>query len=170
MIILGIGNPGSEYVQTRHNAGIMFVDYLSRKHGIKLNYDKYLNCSIIGLTPSVFLATSNVFMNESGICAKKIMDRYKISLEEFFLAHDDLDIKLGEYKIQMSKGPKLHNGVLSVEKFLETSEFNRIRIGVDARGESQNIPGEEYVLNNFRKNELDILEGVFNKLATDLSL
>jgi len=115
-------------------------------------------------------------MNESGVAIRNAMSFYKLGVEDLILIHDDLDIRLGEYKIEMGRGPKQHNGVTSVEEELGTRDFLRVRVGIDNRNlrtqESTNpgvrIMGEKYVLENFTEDERVILDGVIVKIVDEL--
>jgi|SRR3989344_5162106 len=150
-IVVGLGNPGTEYQLTRHNAGVMLVEKLAdiwRKH-----YDAMV-CKKDDLW---LVKTKDVFMNESGRLLQGLPEG------ELWVAHDDLDLKLGEYKVQMGKGPKLHNGVESVENTLKTKDFWRIRIGIDNR--TTLVDGEAYVLQKFTAEEKEILDGVLNEIV-----
>jgi PTH1 family peptidyl-tRNA hydrolase len=122
-------------------------DYGWRKH-----YD-----ALVYKTPEVVLVkTKDIFMNESGRLLQGLPEG------EVYVAHDDLDIRLGEYKIQKGKGPKEHNGVESVEKRLGTKDFWRIRIGIDNRmtpGE-----GETYVLQKFSGQEREAIDEALEKI------
>lgn len=163
-IIIGLGNPGTEYVNTRHNAGILLIDLISSTlnsdYGWRKNYD-----ALIFKTPELVLVKSkDVFMNESGKLLQGLPEG------ELYLAHDDLDIKLGEYKIQKGIGPKVHYGVQSIENQLGTKDFWRIRIGVDNRDPNNRIPGEDYVLQKFSPQELEILNKVLTEVSTTLGL
>lgn len=161
-IILGLGNPGIEYVNTRHNAGVMFVDYLgarSQELGVSpYGWRREKNKMVFKTDEFVLIKTFNTFMNESGSITPRG--------SQFYLAHDDLDIKLGEFKIQKGKGPKVHNGVESVENALRTKDFWRIRIGIDNR--TTPIDGETYVLQKFSSEERKILDKVFEKICNHL--
>ncbi len=150
-LVVGLGNPGSKYENTRHNAGHVLVD---RINSMKSNLKAF---------------KTDVFMNNSGRAVKKLVDFYKIPMDELYVAHDDLDIPLGEYKIQKGVGPKVHNGVLSVEEFLGTSDFWRVRIGVDGRDGDRSIPGEDYVLQDFNEGEKGKLEPVFERIVKELA-
>lgn len=101
---------------------------------------------------------TNVFMNDSGEFVKDKKD--------FIIAHDDLDIPLGKYKIQFGVGPKVHNGILSIENSLKTKDFWRIRIGIDNR--KNYVEGEKYVLEDFTEEELEVLKKVYAKVRDDL--
>ena len=94
-------------------------------------------------------------MNNSGLTVQKIAQFYKISSLNIYIIHDDLDLEVGEYKIQFDRGPAGHNGIKSIIENLGTQQFNRIRIGI---GKSQNnIPVEDYVLQPFSSEEKDII-------------
>lgn len=153
-LIVGLGNPGSAYVGTRHNAGFLVADALESQK----------------LPKDIVIRKSDTFMNESGSFLKKLTDKYHQSLNDLYIIHDDLDIKLGEYKIQYGRGPKDHNGVGDIEDKLGTKDFWRVRLGVDNRPLDGKPLGEEYVLQNFTDEERVILDKtvqeVCKKLAT----
>ena len=159
-IILGLGNPGVEYVNTRHNAGVMLVGKIvqSSKFRVHSNYGWRKNYdAMVYKTPDLVLVKSkDVFMNESGRLLQGLPEG------ELYVAHDDLDIRLGEYKIQKGKGPKEHNGVESVEQVLGTRDFWRIRIGIDNR--TTPVDGETYVLQKFTPEEKITLENIFDEI------
>ncbi|PIS15544.1 aminoacyl-tRNA hydrolase, partial [Candidatus Roizmanbacteria bacterium CG09_land_8_20_14_0_10_41_9] len=156
ILIVGLGNPGKKYENNRHNVGYMFVDFYvneltgSRVHEFRFNKTLQSELPMVKKDgKTILFAKPQTFMNRSGEAVKKIMDFYKIPLESVFIAHDDLDIPLGKFHIQKAVGPKLHNGITSVEERLGTKEFTRIRIGIENRSPEDRIPGEAYVLQNF---------------------
>jgi len=161
MIIIGLGNPGKKYQNNRHNAGHMFIDYLN-----KLSVDQK--------NKSFTLKTfkTNCFMNESGKEVKKILKTLHVTgytLHDLFIVHDDLDIPLGKFRIDFGKGPRLHNGLKSIEETLKTKDFWRIRIGIDNRQKTGWVDGEAYVLQDFLPEEKEILENeVFGKIGERL--
>lgn len=152
-LIVGLGNPGERYKNNRHNIGFVVLDRLKDK----LNEEKEL-----------YFLKPDTFMNKSGLAVAKIKNFYKINEEDVYVIHDDLDIRLGEYKIQLGVGPKVHNGVDSVEKELGTSNFWRVRIGVDNRDQEHRIPGEDYVLKDFSREEREVLAEVIDKITDEL--
>ncbi len=149
-LIIGLGNPGEKYAHNRHNVGYLVVEVLLTKR-----------------LPGVVAQKTNVFMNASGKAVKKLMESYKMQTNNLYIIHDDLDIKLGGYKIQFAKGPKDHKGLLSIYDSLGTNDFWHVRIGVDNR-QDQKITGEEYVLEDFKKDEEKIIVSVIKKLVEDL--
>ena len=115
------------------------------------------------------LVKPQTYMNRSGESIKKLITNYELPITNIVIAHDDLDIELGKFKIQQGVGPKKHNGLSSIEQHLHTNNFLRIRIGIDGRQGDRTLPGEEYVLQNFSQNEENILENLFTKLTISLS-
>lgn len=148
-LIIGVGNPGSKYKNNRHNVGYMVIE--------KLQESK---------TPNLKAVKTNTFMNESGIAVKKLANVQVPSA--LFVVHDDLDIKLGEYKIQLGKGPKDHKGLNSIYEELGTKDFWHVRVGVDNRDPNNRISGEEYVLEDFTNEENEVVRKTIGKLVDDL--
>lgn len=151
-LIVSIGNPGVAYLNTRHNAGFLVVEALKKTR----------------LPKDVILRKSDVFMNESGTFVKKLVNNYKLNLNDLYIIHDDLDIKLGEYKIQFGRGPKDHNGLKSIDEQLATDQYWHVRIGVDNRPLDNKPMGEEYVLQNFDDEERKTLDGVIKEICRKL--
>ena len=176
-MLIGLGNPGEKYQNTRHNVGFMMVDFIvsqiknkiskikNKKYIAKLKFDKYLQAEVAQIeihNERVILVRPQTFMNQSGRVVKSVVDKFQIDIgHELYIIHDDLDIRLGEYKIQKGKGPKLHNGIASIEKELSVSDFWRVRIGIDNRHKETRIPGETYVLQDFFREEKERLNEVF---------
>ena len=152
-LLVGLGNPGAKYTNTRHNIGFMFLDYLEQQQKL----DKQVKT----LKPETY-------MNQSGMAVVKKLSFYKLQPADLIVIHDDLDLPLGEYKIQFGKGPKLHNGVESVEQAIGTKEFWRVRIGVDNRSLENRVPGDLYVLQNFLPEEKTKLLKLFPEITKAL--
>lgn len=174
---MGLGNPGEKYVHNRHNVGFMFTDWLLDKVTASptvFAFDKYSDADIAKVQQDsssnlpAILAKPRTYMNRSGFTANKLLTSYDLQPTSLFVAHDDLDIKLGEFKIQQGKGPKIHNGLSSIESSLRFKDFWRIRIGIDNRDPERRTPGEPYVLQNFtseeKKTVTEIFPIIFQKL------
>jgi PTH1 family peptidyl-tRNA hydrolase len=151
--IVGLGNSGEKYQNNRHNVGHLVVDALLKKT----------------LPKGYIVKKTNCFMNESGEFVKKLVDQYKINLSDLWVIHDDLDILLGSHKIQKGKGPKLHNGVNSIERGLGKEDFWRVRVGVDNREAEDRMSGEEYVLEDFTQEERPDLNRVIEEICRKLA-
>ena len=182
-IIVGLGNPGEKYKKNRHNVGFLFIDFIinqcqmldvkSQIHMSKVKSGKKIIIEKVNIefdNHELLLVKPQLFMNQSGIAVKKSVISYQLSVtNDLYIVHDDLDIKLGDYKIQFGKGPKLHNGIESIEKTLKTKDFWRIRIGVDNRNPEKRISGEKYVLQNFNRQEIEILQRTFKLILDELT-
>lgn len=168
MLIVGLGNPGTKYNNTRHNVGFFLLDRLATDLDGQWLMDKKSNSVIIKHTQCI-LVKPQTFMNTSGEAVSKIINYYSQDSNNLYVAHDDLDLVLGEYKIQKGKGPKVHGGINSIEERLGAKDFWRIRIGVDNRDPDNRIKGEEYVLQKFSKEEKEKLEPVIKKIASELT-
>lgn len=160
-LIVGLGNPGQKYSNTRHNAGFIVVDELHDQN----------------LPKDIIVRKSDKQMNESGACINVLLHEYKVDPSDLYVIHDDLDIPLGSFKIQFGKGPKKHNGVLDVEDKLGTSDFWRVRVGIENRlretpdGTKQCFAGtgKEYVLQDFSDEERKILDETIKKICKKLA-
>lgn len=151
-LVVGLGNPGEKYKLTRHNAGVMVAKHLEE-------------AKIVGVE---FLYPDK-FMNRSGVVLKAYLKKHpKIKADQMWVCHDDLDIKLGEYKISNGRGPKVHNGLANIYEQLGTKEFWHVRVGIDNRASVSEVAGEEYVLSRFRPEERKIFGEVLEKIKEDL--
>ncbi len=172
-LIVGLGNPGDKYMHNRHNVGFMVVDGLARSNPksqiLKFSNNKKFNAEMIQIKDFA-LVKPQTYMNESGVAIAKICQFYKIKNEDLYIVHDDLDIKLGNYKIQFGKGPQVHNGLLSIEQKLGTDQFWNVRVGVENRPVRGNkgIPGMVYSLQDFDVNEQAIVDEVIEQIVADL--
>lgn len=159
-LIVGLGNEGNEFINTRHNIGFNFVEKLAGSS--KFLKDTKLKASLFSKDingKKYLLIKPQTQMNLSGEAVNLVSKYYEIEPAQILIVHDDLDLKIGCFKIMFSKGPKLHNGINSIENRLGTSDFWRLRIGVDNRDLTtrENIPPSSYVLSRFRVDENEIL-------------
>ena len=152
-LIIGLGNPGEKYKNNRHNVGHLVIDRLSQ-----MVNDQEL-----------MVKKTSVFMNSSGEVIKKLVDHYSLAIDHLYVIHDDLDIKLGEYKIQLGKGPKDHKGLASINQALSSNNYWHVRVGVDNRDSKNRTLGEEYVLQDFTKTEKRVVEDVVDKIVSKLA-
>ncbi len=178
ILIVGLGNPGEKYTHNRHNVGFMFADYflnyITTSYQLPTTgykHDKYSKSEItkIDLQATDYklqalIAKPQTYMNRSGETVRQLMASNKIPIDNIFVAHDDLDIQLGNFKIQQGVGPKKHNGLSSIEELIHNQNFWRIRIGVDSRNGDRTLSGEDYVLQNFIREEQTILQNTFSTI------
>lgn len=168
-LVVGLGNIGSKYQNNRHNVGFMFLDSIKDiENEFQEDRSKHALLSKTHLGNTILIKPTTL-MNTSGDAVRAVTNFYKINKNNLYVVHDDLDIKIGEYKIQKGVGPKIHNGILSIEEKLGGSDFWRVRIGVDNRDPLNREIGEKYVLSDFTSDELSVLTSVFEKIKVELS-
>jgi PTH1 family peptidyl-tRNA hydrolase len=168
-IIVGLGNPGGQYKDTRHNIGFMIVDKLSQELGnIRVPWEKDAkHNALIAKVGDVILVKPLTFMNTSGIAVRGIMEYYKCAPEDVWVIHDDIDLPLGKIRIRIKGGTAGHNGVTSILQELKSDVFIRFRMGV-GRGKQSTGPSENknlshrsvisFVLSRFTQSEAGSLK------------
>ncbi len=173
-LIVGLGNPGKKYENTRHNAGFLAVDHfmegrekISCQHKFQgeLCELQFIAKEIQGQNIKVLFLKPQTYMNNSGVAVAEAVRFYKIDIEkELLIIHDELDLKFGYIKPAFDSGPAGHNGIKSIIENLGTQKFHRLRIGVESRLSRNERPTEDYVLENFNATEIENLKNsVFPK-------
>ena len=163
-LFFGLGNPGKQYQNTRHNLGHVLINNFAKKNHFFLSKKSKLQSEVGEWSKNVF-AISSGYMNESGIALQKVAAFYKISPENIYIIHDDLDLPVGEWRLQFDRGHAGHNGVKSVIENLDTQAFWRLRIGIGKPGFDT---AEEYVLKPFSKEEKVIITETIDKILTEI--
>jgi len=172
--IVGLGNPGKEYLNNRHNIGFLVLENFSKKHNSKFTLkNKFKSfCSefkIDDISYKLFLP--NTFMNSSGEAVRAIVDWYKIDLNQLYIVVDDMDIPLGKIRFRKKGSSGGHNGLKSIIEQLNTENFNRIRVGIGSpttKNKQTNSNTISFVLGNISKEENLILEKVFKQVILSL--
>jgi len=175
VLIIGLGNPGSEYVRTRHNVGWIVLDQVAKELGAPtFTVQKKFQAEVAKIG-QYLLVKPLTFMNDSGQAVRAVMDFYDQSQStpeaeylKVVVLHDDLDLELGHSKFQFGRGPKVHNGLLSIYQHLHSHQFWHARIGVDAREGDRSMPGRAYVLQTFTPTEESKVEGVGRELIQEI--
>lgn len=167
-LIVGLGNPGKEYANTRHNIGFSFIDsYLNYKNITDKWSEKfdgeYLQTNISG--EKVLFLKPHTYMNLSGNSVRKIMDYFDIDVDDILIVSDDLDLNVGNFKVKLNGSSGGHNGLKSIESSIGTSNYKRLKIGISKNIESDT---KDYVLGNFSKEEKENLEKLFETLYSVL--
>ncbi|EKE19725.1 MAG: Peptidyl-tRNA hydrolase, partial [uncultured bacterium] len=159
-LIIGLGNPGKQYENTRHNAGFIVLDEITGSFSFpEFESNKKFNAQISEGTignEKIILAKPETFMNLSGKSVQAIMQFFKIPIENLIVIHDDLDIELGAFKISTDSSAAGHNGVTSIFETLGTQKITRIRVGIEGAEKKKDriIPGDVFVLQPFSTEEL----------------
>ena len=172
--LIGLGNPGKKYSQSRHNIGFLVLENLSRKYNSNfLLKDKLKSsCSEFKINNSTYrLFLPNTFMNNSGDAVRAIVDWYKMNLDQIFIIVDDKDLPLGKIRFRKKGSSGGHNGLKSIIEKLQTHEFNRIRIGIGSpplNKEIKNFNTISHVLGNISLEEKLILDKVYKRVIESL--
>lgn len=165
-LIVGLGNPGEKYANTRHNAGFVVLDEIQKILSFEqFQPNKKFNAEIsegILNGEKIILAKPQTFMNLSGQSVQAIMAFYKISIEDLIVLHDDLDIELGAVKISADSSAAGHNGVQSIFDTLGTQKIKRVRIGIEGAEKKKDriMAGVDFVLQSFSTEELESIKNL----------
>lgn len=160
-LIVGLGNPGTEYAATRHNIGFDMVTYLSDRYNIPVRSRE--NKAIVGKGmiggQKVMLAQPQTYMNLSGESVRALLDYYKMDIDELIIIYDDISLPVGQIRVRPKGSAGGHNGIKNIIQHLRTEEFVRIRIGVGAKPEGGDLV--KHVLGRFSREEDGIIRDVF---------
>ncbi|MGA3162149.1 MAG: aminoacyl-tRNA hydrolase [Terracidiphilus sp.] len=175
-LVVGLGNPGLEYLWTPHNAGFMAIDRIAQQEGVVVQNRRCravtATCHMAGCV--VVLAKPETFMNLSGLAVAALVREFEVDpARDMLVIHDELDLVLGSFKIRERGSPAGHNGARSVTGALGTQEWLRLRIGVGPDLPPEAIaadggrrPGRDYLLSPMRKADLAVLDEVLDRVAT----
>lgn len=168
ILIIGLGNPGKKYENTRHNVGFRVVDEFAKKNNFSnWKRSKKINClytkeSIVN--KEIELVKPLTYMNDSGKAVKCVAKKRNLSAENIFIVHDDIDLFLGKIRISVGKSSAGHKGVQSIIDELGTRNFVRFRIGIKPKIGKPKSP-EKFVLKNFSKDEEKIIRKIIEKVV-----
>lgn len=159
-LIAGLGNPGPNYKNTRHNIGFMVIGSWAECLGVRLSGRRFQskNATVKWEGRDVILLCPLTFMNHSGKSVKACLDFYRLKAEQLLVVHDDIDLPVGRIRVVENGGSGGHKGVISIVDHLGTLEFTRIKIGIGRPRCGETI--EDYVLSPFYKDEKEIMERV----------
>ena len=166
-LIVGLGNPGSEYINNRHNLGFMALDSLSAHYQFehwKSKFDGMFSSKVLG-SEKIILVKPQTYMNLSGFCVAKFKQFYKVNNDDIFVIYDDIDLSFGDKRLKQGGGDAGHKGVRSISQHLGKKNFNRIRIGVGRPKERDDV--SSFVLSNFSKTEIDRVQPLIKDLCED---
>lgn len=165
-LIVGLGNPGPEYINTRHNIGFKIVEKIAQELDLVFKRQRVVNCSLAKDSKrEVVLVKPLAFMNLSGEVVSRLVKKFKIKLQNLLVVYDDVDLGLGRIKFSFAAGSGGHKGLESIIDNIRTKDFARLRFGIS--GERFDI--SEYVLSKFKKEELNLVAEAIDK-ATQASL
>ena len=157
-VVVGLGNPGTKYEQTKHNVGFMCLDYYANKHNETFKFERKFNADVLKMG-QLLLVKPQTFMNLSGEAVRKVIDYYDVPVEDILIIYDDLDLPLAKLRLREQGGAGGHNGIKSIIQHLHTNEFKRLRIGIDS---NPMMDSADYVLSSSSKAELEQIVDVAN--------
>jgi len=163
-LIVGLGNPGSKYQNTRHNIGFDILDFISEKNETDFETERLGDLSKISIRgKKVFLLKPSTFMNLSGKAVKYWMRQEKIKIENLLIISDDLNLPLGKVRLRASGSSGGHNGLENIEFILNSKKYARLRIGIS--NPNENFNQVDFVLGKFNEEEYDLLSSEFSNIA-----
>ncbi len=175
-LLIGLGNPGSKYVSTRHNVGFLVLEKIARQQNLTFRQSKKLY-GLIAETSfganSLRLLMPTTYMNESGKSIKAAIDWFGLEVEEILILVDDMDLPLGRMRVRSQGSSGGHNGLKSIIQHLGTQNFCRVRIGI---GPPKNLQSERkkmaipHVLGRFNSHEIPIINDVINEVIEGLDI
>lgn len=165
-LIVGLGNPGKKYENTRHNAGFRFIDTYAKEKNLEFNKSKFHGkySEFIYNDEKAILLKPQKYMNLSGEVVRDFINFYKIDKEDILIIVDDLDTEIGKIKLKYKGSSAGHNGLKDIEKNIGTNEYKRVKIGISNNKEEDTV---DYVIGKVSKEELDKMNEV-NKLAINI--
>lgn len=169
-LIVGLGNPGDEYKNTRHNVGFWFIDALLSKYNSSSRMDKKFSAEVARLEivgKEVRLLKPQTFMNCSGQAVSSIANFFKIAPDEILVVHDELDIPVGTLKFKKGGGNGGHNGLKDIQNKIGSADFWRLRLGISHPGDKNKVTS--YVLKNPPDNELKLIEHSIERVLDEIN-
>jgi PTH1 family peptidyl-tRNA hydrolase len=168
-MVVGLGNPGSQYESTRHNIGFRIIDNLALNIETEFkkvkSYDSLISRGKL-MNHNLMLVKPQTFMNLSGKSVSKIVSYYRISFQDLLIVYDDLNLELGQIRIRKRGSAGGHKGVESIIQYLNSEDIPRLRIGIGKPSINSNFDYASYVLSNFNNNEKDKISEVI-QLSTE---
>jgi len=158
-VIVGLGNPGTKYTETRHNAGFWFIEEVARKYGATFRSDKKFHGEVAKVSiegKDIWLLKPDTYMNRSGLATQSLLSFYRITAEQLLVAHDEIDLPPGTAKLKTGGGHGGHNGLRDIISQLGSKEFHRLRIGVGHPGSKDQVV--DYVLHTASRDDRILID------------
>lgn len=169
-LIVGLGNPGQKYKDTRHNAGYIALDEALKIFNLKMKLDVRFKSEIAfyqNLAKKAIFLKPVTYMNRSGEAVKSVIDFYKIEIDDVLVIVDDIHLETGKLRLRELGGHGGHNGLRHIIEVLNTKDFKRVRIGI---GLENNMPLDSYVLGKFKEDEKALLEKACRQTAEAIEM
>ena len=159
-LIVGLGNPGAEYTETRHNAGFWFCERLAQELGARFNHESRFH-GLVAKAGNLWLLLPQTFMNRSGQSVLALAHFYRILPDEILVVHDELDIPPGQLRLKFGGGLGGHNGLKDISSRLSTQDYWRLRVGIGHPGDKNAVAN--FVLNRAPRAEQDAIDDALDR-------
>lgn len=153
-MIVGLGNPGEKYFETKHNVGFMAIDQLAKENSLQFKTDKVFKADVASYMVNgekIYLVKPMTFMNESGVAVKALMTYFNIALKDLVVIYDDLDMAVGKLRFRQKGSSGGHNGIKSIIKHIGSDVFDRVKIGIGRPKPQQTVV--RHVLSRFEQDD-----------------
>ncbi|MDJ1304652.1 MAG: aminoacyl-tRNA hydrolase [Candidatus Midichloria sp.] len=165
-LLVGLGNPGQEYIGTRHNIGFEVIEQLSRKYGVNSFTNKF-HSLYTKTSDDLVLLKPVTYVNNSGVAVIEAAKFFKIPPAQIFVFHDDLDLETGQIKVKIGGGHGGHNGLRSIDQYIGT-DYWRVRIGISKPEYKSSV--SNYVLKKFTKEQNEIINVAVEKIVKNIHI
>jgi len=158
-VIVGLGNPGPKYTETRHNAGFWFIEEVARKYSATFRPDKKFHGEVAKISlegKEIWLLKPGTFMNRSGLAVQSLLSFYRFTAEQLLVVHDEIDLPPGTAKLKTGGGHGGHNGLRDIISQLGSKDFHRLRIGVGHPGSKDQVV--DYVLHDASRDDRILID------------
>jgi PTH1 family peptidyl-tRNA hydrolase len=168
LLFVGLGNPGPNDLNNRHNIGFSVIDEINKKFKLSKQKPKFKGLLTTGIIEEqkIYAIKPLTFMNSSGVCIKELIEYFKIDVKDVFVFHDDMDIDLGKIKVKFGGSSAGHNGIESIDKNIGKN-YSRIRMGIGRP--KKNNTGADHVLDDFSNEEKNDVDGITKNIIESLS-
>lgn len=170
-MLVGLGNPGDKYKNTRHNMGFLSLDYISKKENVNINRSKFNalvgECTIGEKRTLVMLPQT--FMNNSGQAVSLAASFYKIPVQNITVVYDDISLEVGKMRIRKKGSDGGHNGIKSIIEHLSSQDFPRIKVGIGAKPH-KDMDLADWVLSNFTQEDTKLIEKIYPNIHSAVQL
>lgn len=161
-LLIGLGNPGDKYFETKHNVGFMLIDQLAKKQNVTFTNDKIFQADLASFFfngEKIYLVKPTTFMNESGKAVHALLAYYGLDIKDLLVIYDDLDMEVGKIRLRAKGSAGGHNGIKSIIQHIGTQTFNRVKIGIGRPKNGMSVVN--HVLSTFDKDDyIGILQSV----------
>ena len=164
-LVVGLGNPGSKYHETRHNVGFMAIDLIAKKLGLTFSEEKTFKAEVASTFlngEKVYFVKPTTFMNLSGLAVRALLAYYNIPMEDFIVIYDDLDMEVGKLRFRQKGSAGGHNGIKSIIRHIGTQDFKRVKIGIGRPKEGMTVV--HHVLGKFDRDDYITILNTLDKV------